>query len=280
MCAALLLILSVPARAAEAPDAPEPPEAWEAPPVDPASPAEDPAATPEVPEIPAVPEIPDTPEAPPDDPDFADAPLETPEDPENPEAPEDADAPENFDGMEDEPALAEPEPPVIHVTVPDTGRIIVNPYRLEVKLDGIASTEQVVGVPMPIVSTSSVPVAVLASVTGYTAPDSDVVFTVAPPQPDAWAKELFLYAEFQPAYDEYGSGAYWTGAYNQLTVTPEGTPAAQVMELAAGDEAPSCGAFRLFGSAAVTPDNPWCAEDAIQVTVAFTFLPLSGPQQI
>ena len=286
VCAALALLLSVPARAAESPDVPETPETWEETTVDPV-PEETTDDSEEVPEIPEVPEVPPETEEPPEvtedpeDPPEEDDPLESPEDeapPEedDPEIPEEDGEAEEAEEPEDEPAPQEDEAPVIHVEVPDTGRIVVNPYGLEVNMDGMISTDQIVSAPMPIVSYSSVPVAVVASVTGHTSPGSDAVFV--PSQPRGSAKELFLFAEFQPALDEYGS-AFWSGQYtgapNQLVVTAGGSPAMQVLELAAGDVVPSYGAFHLFGTASGSPERMWSAEDAIQVTLTFTFVPLA-----
>ena len=285
VCAAFALLLSVPARAAEAPDIPEALEVWEEPSTDsvPEVPEEPPDDSEEVPEISDIPEVPpeteETPEIP-ENPPEEDEPLEAQDDEAHPEE-NDSEAPEE-DGeageTEDEPAPQEDEPPVIHVELPDAGRVVVNPYHLEVNMDGVSSTDQIVSAPMPIVSYSSVPVAVTASVTGRTAPGSDAVFVQTPPRNDAWAKELFLFAEFQPAFDAYGS-AFWSGQYtgasNQLVVTAGGSPAAQVLELAAGDMVPSYGAFRLFGSASGSPERMWSTEDTIQVTLTFTFVPLA-----
>lgn len=270
VCAALALLLSVPARAAEAPDVPETPETWEETTVDP-TPEETTDDLEEIPEIPEVPEVPPETEEPPEE-DEPPAPTEDEELPEESESPEESDE-EAGDEAEDGP---EEEPPVIYVAVPDTGRVVVNPYGLEVNMDGMISTDQIVSKPMPIVSYSNVPVAVVASVTGHTSPGSDAVFVSS--QPRSSAKEIFLFAEFQPALDEYGS-AFWSGQYtgapNQLVVTAGGSPAAQVLALETGDVVPSCGAFRLFGSASGSPERMWSAEDAIHVTLTFTFVPLA-----
>ena len=288
VCAALALLLSVPAHAAEAPDVPETPEPWEEPTVDPVpeDTTDDPEEVPEIPEVPEVPpeteeppEVPEDPEDPPEDPEAPpeedEPPAEDEELPEESESPEEVGEAEEAEEPEDEPAPQEDEAPVIHVEVPDTGRVVVNPYHLEVNMDGVSSTDQIVSAPMPIVSYSSVPVAVTASVTGHTSPGSGAVFVSS--QPRSSAKELFLFAEFQPAFDAYGS-AFWSGQYtgasNQLVVTAGGSPAAQVLELAAGDVVPSYGAFRLFGSASGSPERMWSAEDAIHVTLTFTFVPL------
>ena len=294
VCAALALLLTVPARATEDTDITEDITeiTGQEVPLDPAPVIPEEAEPPENPETPEVPENPEAPETPgvPENPE----PPETPGVPENPETPETPEVPENPEAppeeeteppAEDEPAEEEPaeeeEPapqaePVINVVLPTSARVVVNPYRLAVNVDGMSSTDQIVGTAMPIVSYSSVPVAVMASAAGQPNPGSGAVFVNAPPAENAWEKELFLFAEFQPALDEFGS-AFWTGTYtgapNQLPVT--GGAPMQVLTLAAGDVTPSYGAFRLFGAAATAPVNPWSAEDTINVTLTFTFVPLA-----
>lgn len=289
VCAALALLLSVPARAAEDPDITEGTmeiTGQEAP-LDPAPVTPEETEPPEVPgETPENPEVPETPEGPenpvnPENPENPE-PSETPEVPENPEAPpeEEAEPPAEEEPAEEAPTdEEEPAPqaePVINVVLPTSARVVVNPYGLAVNMDGVSSTDQIVGAAMPIVSYSSVPVAVMASAVGQPDPGSGAVFVNAPPAEGAWEKELFLFAEFQNALDQYGS-AFWSGTYtsapNQLPVT--GGAPAQVLTLAAGDVTPSYGAFRLFGAAATAPVNPWSAEDTINVTLTFTFVPLA-----
>lgn len=290
--AALALLLTVPARAAEDTDIAEGTTeiSGQEVPLDPAPVTPEETETPEIPgETPENPETPEDPENPvnpvnpvnPENPENPE-PSGTPEVPENPEAPpeEEAEPPAEDEPAEEAPTdEEEPAPqaePVINVVLPTSARVVVNPYGLAVNMDGVSSTDQIVGAAMPIVSYSSVPVAVMASAAGQPDPGSEVVFVNAPPAEGAWEKELFLFAEFQNALDQYGS-AFWSGTYtgapNQLPVT--GGAPMQVLTLVAGDVTPSYGAFRLFGAAATAPANPWSAEDTINVTLTFTFVPLA-----
>lgn len=282
VCAALVLLLAVPARAAEDTDITEGTTeiSEQEVPLDPAPVTPEETETPEVPgETPENPETPEVPENP-EDPEVPETP-ELPEDQEDPEAPpEEAEPPADEGPAEEAPAEADgPAPqaePVINVVLPTSARVVVNPYGLAVNVDGVSSTDQIVSAATPIVSYSSVPVAVLASAVGLPDPGSEAVFVSAPPSEGAWGKELFLFAEFQNALDQYGS-AFWSGTYtgapNQLPVT--GGAPMQVLTLAEGDVTPSYGAFRLFGAAATAPANPWSAEDTINVTLTFTFVPLA-----
>ena len=172
---------------------------------------------------------------------------------------------------------AEAEPPVISVSVPDTGTVIVNPYRLPVELDGQETTEQIAGSTMILENRGNVAVDVSVSAIG--SPTGGVVFTARPPAESAAEKELFLYAEFQPLSDPV-LRPDWSGRYsdstNQILVSAQGAAKADVLRLEAGGAPYSWGAARLFGSAAACPAQPWEAGDGFHVNLAFTFTPAAA----
>lgn len=254
------------------PDAQEPSD--EAPPAEDAGADTGPEAVTE-PE-PAAPDVAEEPE-----PDEGTDPSEAPGGPEEqPEAPAGDEA---LPEVEEE-AIPEEEPAAIRVTVPDAGKVIVNPHNMRVSLDGAESTDQIVSAPMPIVNYSSVPVSVAASSVGITPSGSRAVFSAEPPGSDTPDKEIFLYLEFQESPD--GSAHVdWDGwfhdAPNQLPVLFEESFKESVLTLPAGDPEPAYGVFRLFGAAAGSPLEMWTAEDTIHVTVAFTFTPVepTGSEQ-
>lgn len=195
VCAALALLLTVPARAAEGP----------------AEPAE------EAPVTETVPEVPD--EFPGERPE--EAPGELPAD--------DGEVP----GLpwEDIPAIAE-EPPVINVLLPGGGRVVANPYGLAVPTEYGVSRESVVHTPQALTNLNNFPVTVNAAVAGTIAPGSEAVFVSAPPAPDAPGKDVFLYVEFSSQYD-WWAGSY-CGLPNQLPVSEWGTAGENVLTLDAG----------------------------------------------
>ncbi|MDE6934379.1 MAG: hypothetical protein K2P26_02090 [Oscillospiraceae bacterium] len=172
---------------------------------------------------------------------------------------------------------AEAEPPVISVSVPDTGTVIVNPYRLPVELDGQETTEQIAGSTMILENRGNVAVDVSVSAIG--SPTGGVVFTARPPAESATEKELFLYAEFQPLSDPVlrpGWSGWYSDSTNQILVSAQGAAKADVLRLEAGGAPYSWGAARLFGSAAACPAQPWEAGDGFHVNLAFTFTPAAA----
>jgi len=189
-----------------------------------------------------------------------------------PEEPIEEELPPEEELPEEEPVEEIPqEEPIIDVIVPATGSVIINPYRLNVKLDGVMTREQIVNPAQVLTSHSNVPVLVNATATGVISAGSEAVFVSKPP--NAEAKEVFLYVEFQPTNDNW-IGEY-IGAPNQMIVTADGSSKDAVMTLDAGMDSPSYGAYRLFGALSTAPDEMWSSADGIEVSVAFTFTPVT-----
>ena len=260
---ALLLALQwiTPALASEGDIPPEPGEAVEAPEVLPEVPA------PEEPEDTQPPEDVSDPD---DIPDIPQPPEDTPPDESQP--PEDITGPEDIQepGPEDEP-LEDPEPdPVpledlIDVLVPSSGELIINPYGLEVDIDGGVATDQIVHSCQTLINLSDFPVIVDVSVTGTIPAESGAWFVSAPPAQDAPGKDVFLYAEFQPDPSVW-VGEYWGLPY-QVLADASGE---NVLTLEAGGE----GYFRMFGAMSVYPEEPWSDTDTFGAVLSFTFTPV------
>ena len=157
---------------------------------------------------------------------------------------------------------------LINVIVPSTGHMVINPYRLAVRPDGVETTAQLVHAPQVLTNLSDFPVAVNVTATASLPRESEAVFVHAPPAPDAKDKEVFLYAEFQERPD------WWEGAYldlpNQLPVSPRGASAGNVLTLDAQGE----GWFRLFGALAPSPASAWSDTDTFGAVLSFTFTPV------
>ena len=255
---ALLLALQwiTPALASEGDIPPEPGEAVEAPEVHPEAP------TPEEPEDTQPPadepgpddDIPDTPHPPEDVP------------PEDVTGPDDIQEPE----PEDEP-LEDPEPDavpledLINVLVPSSGELVINPYGLEVDIDGGVATDQIVHSCQTLINLSDFPVIVDVSVTGTIPAESGAWFVSAPPAQDAPGKDVFLYAEFQQDPSVW-VGEYWGLPY-QVLADASGE---NVLTLEAGGE----GYFRMFGTMSVYPEEPWSDTDTFGAVLSFTFTPV------
>ena len=261
---ALLLALQwiTPAMASEGDIPPGPGEAVEAPEVLPEAP------TPEEPEDTQPPadepgpddDIPDTPHPP------EDVPPDELQPPEDVTGPDDIQEPE----PEDEP-LEDPEPDavpledLINVLVPSSGELVINPYGLEVDIDGGVATDQIVHSCQTLINLSDFPVIVDVSVTGTIPAESGAWFVSAPPAQDAPGKDVFLYAEFQPDPSVW-VGEYWGLPY-QVLADASGE---NVLTLEAGGE----GYFRMFGAMSVYPEEPWSDTDTFGAVLSFTFTPV------
>ena len=166
------------------------------------------------------------------------------------------------------------EPQVINVTVPSTGRIILNPYGMPVDTDSGTSKAQVISNPLPVINESEVPVIVSASVTGHISERSSMTFASEPPPTNTGEKAVFLYVEFQSEYDAWQGG--YTGTENQMLVSAETSEEKEVLTL---DASPSEGVFQVFGATSVSPDDPWCSDDTVSVILTFSFTALTAPSE-
>ena len=214
----------------------------------------------------------EVPEVLPEEPPEAPAPedIQPPEDvpPEEPQPPEDVAGPEDIQEPEpeDEP-LEDPVPleDLIDVLVPSSGELVINPYGLEVDMDGGVSTDQIVHSCQTLINLSDFPVIVDVSVTGTIPAESGAGFVSAPPAQDAPGKDVFLYAEFQPDPSVW-VGEYWGLPY-QVLADASGE---NVLTLEAGGE----GYFRMFGAMSVYPEEPWSDTDTFGAVLSFTFTPV------
>ena len=207
--------------------------------------------------------------------------------PDDPLPPEDEIIPDETVPPEDELFPDEPVPPddellpdmpviedeLINVVVPAVGEVVLNPYGLAVETARGTNREQVQHQPQPLTNHSNFPVIVTATATGALA--GDAWFVTAPPEREAEEKELFLYVEYQAQPDVW-EGVY-TGASNQLLVTEYGS-SGEVLTLEAGAE----GYYRLFGAMSPTPQTMWSSDNALTVTLAYTFTrdPSSQPEEL
>lgn len=165
-----------------------------------------------------------------------------------------------------QPEPEEQEPPVIRVSVPDTGRVILNPYGLKVTAGGRETTEQVTSVSYTLKNESEIPVTVWAKAVGTVPEGSEAVFTSEPPFSDTDGKQAFVYAEFRQKNEDSWSGSY-TGEKNQLVITAQESESRPVLTLPQGMD----GEFRLFGSTSIPTSSMWTAKDRVDVTLAFSF---------
>ena len=171
--------------------------------------------------------------------------------------------------------------PTIKITVPATGAVTVNPYKMEVTVGSDTKTDQIISATQFIENASDVAVKVSAQVTGTAA--GNLAFATASTQTKAvTTNSVFMYFEMV-ASDDGSTEPTWATAYDsksttQILVSTKATKKADMLTLAAGTgtAAASTGgyaAFHLAGDAASTPTTAWAAADKADVAIAFTFTP-------
>lgn len=169
--------------------------------------------------------------------------------------------------------------PNIEVTVPSSGQIIINPYHMKVNMAEHVSTDQIVSVEQFLVNHSNVPIQINASAYGKPKEESELCFAENMDDLNSGSKAAYIYMEFQHSPDGT-SVSSWSESYqdadNQLLITSRENAKTGVLTLAAGDQSPTYGAYRFFGAAAVSPDQPWTVKDDFDLTVVFHFVPLTG----
>lgn len=159
---------------------------------------------------------------------------------------------------------------IVQMRVPSSGQVLVNPYGYPIKTSCGTTDEQIISSTQYLVSRSSVPISVSVEVEG-THSDPDAEFVTG--EPDPTAKELFIYAEFQPVED--GEDPVWIGSYTgadcQVLINES---KADAVVIPSGEDTRGIVAFRLFGAVSVEPDKGWTSDDALSVKMNYKFVPL------
>lgn len=176
--------------------------------------------------------------------------------------------------------------PTIQVTVPSTGNVYLNPFKLPVSIGGEDSYEQIISTPNCIANQSDIPLKVDVKVTGAIKAGSDMTLATTSTQGStSTSKRAFIYFEIQPADTDDPDDVLWDDEYDKtkhivISTVESGKSKKNVLTLAPktldGKMAEEGGyaAFRLTGDAVETPKNAWTAQDGITVEVAFTFTPV------
>lgn len=177
--------------------------------------------------------------------------------------------------------------PTIKITLTDSGKVVVNPYKMQVTNPadptGDKLTDQIVSAPLYIKNESNVALDIDAAVTG-TAP-TGVTFATTTTQGSkaVTTKSIFMFFEIKAAEDGTtspftGTSTYDAKSANQILVAAKEAKKAKVLTMGAGVDdtgaaAPTYACYRLTGDAASAPTTAWTADDAVSVSVAFTFTP-------
>lgn len=154
-----------------------------------------------------------------------------------------------------------PEQDIIQVAVPNYGQVILNPYGLDVEIDGETTRSPVISRSCPITNLSSIPVTASVRAVGTSPAGSEATFAVTPD--NLGPKQVFLYAEFRTESGSWASG--YQDAGNQLVITEEPAERADVLSLAPQET----GFFRLFGD--IQKASQWSSTDSVNVNLVFAF---------
>lgn len=169
------------------------------------------------------------------------------------------------------------EAPTIKLTIPTTGSVVVNPYKMTVTVDSTDYTDQVVSAAQFIKNESDVDVAIDVTTTGEVGTGSEAVFATTTVGPTVTTKSVFLYFEIMASTDD-STAPTWATAYDSksasmIPVSAKATTKKDTIKLGAGDTTATYAAFHLAGNAATNPAKPWTATDTVNVKLAFTVRP-------
>lgn len=173
--------------------------------------------------------------------------------------------------------------PTIKITVPATGSVVVNPYKMEVlPTGGTAGTDevqdQIVSATQWIENASDVAIKVSAAVSATVSGNAKLATATTVSTKPVTTNSIYLYLEAKPTDDGTTAVADWSGAVTAVAAA-KGT-VKELGTLAKGDgtDAGSTGgymAYHLAGDAVEAPAVAWTANDKVDVTIAFTFAPVA-----
>lgn len=169
------------------------------------------------------------------------------------------------------------ELPEVVVTLPSSGEIYFNPYKLPVEIDGENLTDQIISTPASIENESDVPLNV--SVTLFAVPNegSNMTLTTSSTKGSSLStKKVFIYFEMQASSNP--SQAVWDSEYDaekHLVVRTTSRTRKNIATIDQADKPNHYGAFRLTGDCIPTPRLGWTEDDGVTVEIAFTFTPLA-----
>lgn len=201
--------------------------------------------------------------------------------------------------------------PVISVTVPATGAVVINPYGMPVVLNpDAASTDQasivgaqIVTKPLAIVNNGATDLKVSATVTAETT--GDLRLATSKPSSSDTTKSAYVYLQMTNSALDEGKKATSSGAATAIAgmdntevskavaaweqrayasstdLLLSGTAAAtkenmltlKAKDAATGLQVGSVGLFRLAGQVVASPRDAWATTDGFTATVAFSFKP-------
>jgi len=175
--------------------------------------------------------------------------------------------------------------PDVSVTVSGTKNVYVNPFKIPVTIGTENESGQVISLPEFIENESNVPVSVSVTVSGEIKEGSDMALSSSSTDGQGTAKRAFLYFEMKAVGpDDDVNSVQWDGTYDEdIDIVVRTSPKLKknmITLAAASDEngrvmPGGVGVFHLAGDAVENPRYEWTASDGVDVTIAFTFTPVS-----
>lgn len=165
--------------------------------------------------------------------------------------------------------------PAIKISVPTTGKVILNPYSLSFTPEGqsTAIDEQIFSVPQYVINQSDLKVKVSTKITGVI---EGAAFSENSVDASETAKKVFLeynYAKATVAVDATAPTTEpTTWDKETLSTTPVEIKDTNAVELdkKGGTDENALG-FKFTGDATANPTDPWTTDNTVGATVAFTF---------
>lgn len=169
--------------------------------------------------------------------------------------------------------------PKISVSVPATGKILINPYKMSMTVGDNVLDDQIVSIPGCIKNESSIPLQVGVTVSGAVKANSNMLLSnITTEGTNLTSKSAFLYFEIKAADSETPDDSIWESEYDaekHVVVGVRPSSKKNIVKLGAEGNTGSYGAFRLTGDCVASPSDEWKDSDGVDVEVAFTFTPLS-----
>lgn len=169
--------------------------------------------------------------------------------------------------------------PTISVTIPTSTAVVINPYKLEVEMDGAKFNDAIITVEQTIVNESNVPISVSAKVKAAVPEGSGASVATAALKGTETTKSVFAYLEVAAKAAEdtpavFSSDGYDAKSTKQVAFTTKEVTKTNMLTLAAATEKPTYAGFKIFGQASSTPTVAWTDADKVEYSITFNFVPL------
>lgn len=167
------------------------------------------------------------------------------------------------------------EVPTINVTLPTTADITINPYKMEVEVDGEKYSSSIISPEYTITNESDCAISISATGAVVVPDTSNAVLATSALKGTESTNSVFLYLETTATTGTYAD-KFDSKSPNMMALTTKSTTKEAIVTMAAGDSAATNAYYMIKGDAASTPDTPWAATDTVNVTLSFKIDPVAA----